>query len=820
MQKNKKLILFFKDISIKDIPLVGGKNASLGEMFCSFAESKTKNKKAKNKISKINIPNGFAVTAFAYQYFIKENKLDKKIKETLTGLNAHNLKDLAKRGEKIRKIILAAKIPKDLEKEIIKAYKELSKIYSQDIREKKLATDSRAPNIDVAVRSSATAEDLPDASFAGQQESYLNIKGEKDLLKAVKKCFASLFTNRAISYRQEKKFNHFKVSLSIGVQKMVRSDKASAGVMFTIDTESGFRDIVLINASYGLGENVVKGEVNPDQYFVFKPKLKEGFEPIVGKAIGAKKKKMIYNSKGGTKNIPVFKKERQMFVLKDEEILTLAKWGMEIEKHYQRPMDIEWAKDGKDGNLYIVQARPETVKTIEKANILKKYVLLKQGKVLLEGESVGEKIGQGKVHIIKNAKKIKEFKKGEVLVTRATDPDWEPIMRMASAIITELGGKTSHAAIVSRELGTPCVVGTGNAAKILKNNQAVTISSAEGEVGRVYQGILPFKIKKVNLDKFEKPKTKIMMNIGIPRQAFSQSFIPNDGVGLAREEFIIANFIKIHPLALINFKNLKDRKVKKEIEEITVSYKSKTQFFVDKLAQGIGRIAAAFYPKDVIVRTSDFKSNEYRALIGGEYFEPDEENPMLGWRGASRYYDKKYKAAFILECKAIKKVREEFGLDNVKVMIPFCRTPKEGKKVLSIMKEQGLVQGKNSLEVYVMVEIPSNVILADGFAKIFDGFSIGTNDLTQLTLGTDRDSELISHIFDARDQAVKKLVSDVIKIARKNKIKIGICGQAPSDYPDFASFLVQCGIDSISLNPDTVLKTSIEILKTEKRLKK
>ncbi len=802
MQKNKKLILFFKDISIKDIPLVGGKNASLGEMFCSFAKVKSQGSK-----SKIKIPNGFAITAFAYQYFIKENKLDKKIKQTLTGLDTHNLKDLAKRGEKTRKIILAAKIPKELEKEIVKAYKELSK-------------QEAGSQIDVAVRSSATAEDLPNASFAGQQESYLNIKGEKDLLKTVRKCFASLFTNRAISYRQEKKFSHFKVSLSIGVQKMVRSDKASAGVMFTIDTESGFRDIILINAAYGLGENVVKGEINPDQYFVFKPKLKKDFKPIVGKALGIKRKKMIYDSKGGTKNIPVSEEEQQMFSLTDEEVLTLARWGMEIEKHYQRPMDIEWAKDGKDGNLYIVQARPETVKTIEKANILKNYVLLKQGKVLLEGESVGEKIGQGKVHIIKSAKKIKEFKKGEVLVTRVTDPDWEPIMRMASAIITELGGKTSHAAIVSRELGTPCVVGTGKATKILKNNQAVTISSAEGEVGRVYQGILPFKIKKVNLDKFEKPKTKIMMNIGIPRQAFSQSFIPNEGVGLAREEFIIANFIKIHPLALINFKNLKDKKVKKEIEEITVSYKSKTQFFVDKLAQGIGRIAAAFYPKEVIVRMSDFKSNEYRALIGGEDFEPNEENPMLGWRGASRYYDKKYKAAFILECHAIKKVREEFGLDNLKVMIPFCRTPKEGKKVLSIMKEQGLIQGKNGLEVYVMVEIPSNVILADEFAKIFDGFSIGTNDLTQLTLGTDRDSELISHIFDARDQAVKKLVSEVIKVARKNKIKIGICGQAPSDYPDFASFLVQCGIDSISLNPDTVLKTSIEILKTEKRLKK
>ena len=814
MQKDKQFILFFKDISIKDISLVGGKNASLGEMFNCLAQAKSQGFEYR-----IQIPNGFAVTAYSYRYFIKENKLDKKIKGILTNLDTHNLKDLAKRGEKVRKAILAAKIPVELEKEIIRAYKKLNKIYWRDIREKKLTTDLRYPNLDVAVRSSATAEDLPTASFAGQQESFLNVKGEKELLKAVKKCFASLFTDRAISYRQEKGFNHFKISLSVGVQKMIRSDKASSGVMFTIDTESGFRDVVLINAAYGLGENVVKGKVNPDQYFVFKPKLKKNFKPIIGKELGTKKKKLIYSGKG-TKNVVVLKKDQQMFALKDEEILTLARWGMEIENYYKRPMDIEWAKDGIDKNLYIVQARPETVKTTESPNILKKYTLLRKSKILLEGESVGEKIGQGKVHIIKSAKKIKEFKKGEILVTRATDPDWEPIMRMASAIITELGGKTSHAAIVSRELGTPCVVGTSKATKVLKNNQTVTVSNAEGEVGRVYQGILPFKVKRINLAGFKKPKTKVMMNIGIPRQAFSQSFIPNDGVGLAREEFIIANFIKIHPLALINFKNLKDRKVKKQIEEITIAYKSKTQFFVDKLAQGIGRIAAAFYPKEVIVRTSDFKSNEYRALIGGEYFEPVEENPMLGWRGASRYYDKKYQAAFALECEAIKKARDEFGLDNIKVMIPFCRTPEEGKKVLSLMKKYGLVQGENGLEIYVMVEIPSNIILANDFAEIFDGFSIGTNDLTQLTLGVGRDSELISHIFDARNKAVKRLVAEVIKVAHKNKIKIGICGQAPSNYFDFAAFLVQCGIDSISLNPDTVLETSLKILKVEKQLRK
>jgi len=789
----KNLILWFKEIGIKDVGLVGGKNASLGEMIKALGQ-------------KINIPDGFATTSFFYQRFLGASNLKSKISNLLKDLDTKDIKNLKKRGEKIRNLILQAEFPKELEKEIISAYHKLSQKY-------------KVKNLDVAVRSSATAEDLPGASFAGQQESFLNIRGEKQLLMAVKRCLASLFTDRAISYRQDMGFDHLKIALSVGVQKMVRSDLACSGVMFSCDTETGFPDVVLINASYGLGENIVKGRVDPDQYYVFETTLKKGFSPIIERKIGSKKIKLIYDQRGGTKNITVKKEERQKFCLTDKEILTLARWSCLIEDYYQKPMDIEWAKDGRDGQLYILQARPETVVSKRKIDFLENYILEKKGRVLLEGLSVGSKIGQGKVRIIKNIKELNNFKKGEVLVASSTNPDFEPVMKIASAIITDFGGRTSHAAIVSREIGVPCIVGTGKATKILKNGQGVTVSCAEGERGFVYAGILPFKIKKINVAKLKRPKTKIMMNLGEPDQALGLSFIPNDGVGLAREEFIIANQIKIHPLALINYQK-QPAKIKREIDKLTIGYKDKKQFFIDKLAEGIGKIASAFYPKDVIVRFSDFKSNEYANLIGGNQYEPKEANPMIGWRGASRYYDEKFKEAFGLECLAIKKVREVFGLDNVVVMVPFCRTVEEGKKVLKIIDAYGLrssVYGLKPLRVYVMAEIPSNVILADEFSKIFDGFSIGSNDLTQLTLGLDRDSGLVSHIFDERNEAVKNLIRNLIKTAHRYGKKVGICGQAPSDYPEFARFLVKEGIDSISLNPDTVLKTTIDILKTEKK---
>lgn len=789
----KNFILWFKEIGIKDIGLVGGKNASLGEMIKALSQ-------------KINIPDGFATTSFFYQRFLEASNLKSKISNLLKDLDTKDIRNLKERGEKIRNLILRAEFPKELEKEIISAYHKLSQKY-------------KVKNLDVAVRSSATAEDLPGASFAGQQESFLNIRGEKQLLMAVKRCLASLFTDRAISYRQDMGFDHLKIALSVGVQKMVRSDLACSGVMFSCDTETGFPDVVLINASYGLGENIVKGRVDPDQYYVFETTLKKGFSPIIERKIGSKKIKLIYDQRGGTKNVTVKKEEQQKFCLTDKEILTLARWSCLIEDYYQKPMDIEWAKDGRDGQLYILQARPETVVSKRKIDFLENYILEKKGRVLLEGLSVGSKIGQGKVRIIKNIKELNNFKKGEVLVASSTNPDFEPVMKIASAIITDFGGRTSHAAIVSREIGVPCIVGTSKATKILKNGQGVTVSCAEGERGFVYAGILPFKIKKINVAKLKRPKTKIMMNLGEPDQALGLSFIPNDGVGLAREEFIIANQIKIHPLALINYKK-QPAKIKREIDKLTIGYKDKKQFFIDKLAEGIGKIASAFYPKDVIVRFSDFKSNEYANLIGGNQYEPKEANPMIGWRGASRYYDEKFKEAFGLECLAIKKVREVFGLDNVVVMVPFCRTVEEGKKVLKIIDSYGLrkkIRELKPLKVYVMAEIPSNVILADEFSKIFDGFSIGSNDLTQLTLGLDRDSELVSHIFDERNEAVKNLIRNLIKTAHRYGKKVGICGQAPSDYPEFARFLVKKGIDSISLNPDTVLKTTIDILKTEKK---
>ncbi|MBU4267171.1 MAG: phosphoenolpyruvate synthase [Candidatus Altiarchaeota archaeon] len=804
--KKEKFILWFDEVGIKDVPLVGGKNASLGEMIRSLGGKGVK------------VPNGFAVTAYAYRYLLEHAGILDEIKQILSDLDTHDMHNLQERGKKVRELIRNSEFPPELDEAIRKAYAEMPK---------KLGYEEEP---DVAVRSSATAEDLPDASFAGQQETYLNIRGPDALIDSCKKCFASLFTDRAISYREDKGFNHFDVYLSIAVQKMVRSDAASSGVMFSIDTESGFKDAVFITSSYGLGENVVQGAVNPDDFYVFKPTLKEGKKPIIGKKLGTKKIKMIY-AKEGTENVDVPEEEQNKFSISDEEVLKLGEWACVIEDHYEKPMDIEWAKngDGKSlgtGELFIVQARPETVHSQRDVSMIRTFELKETGKVLVEGQSVGEMIGQGEVNSIELAEDIQKFKKGQVLVTDMTDPDWEPIMKIASAIVTNRGGRTCHAAIVSRELGIPCVVGTENGTDVLKTGNRVTVSCAEGEVGKVYDGLLKFEIIEINLKEMPKTRTKIMMNVSIPDKAFVEGQIPNDGVGLAREEFIINSYIGIHPLALIHYDELKGRKNNDEkiaevvntIDERTRGYDDKTEFFIDQLAQGVGKIAAGFYPNDVIVRLSDFKSNEYANLIGGFLYEPEESNPMIGWRGASRYYDEDFKPAFGLECKAILKAREEFGLTNIKVMIPFCRTVDEGKKVLEIMKEFGLNRGENGLEVYVMCEIPSNVILADQFAEIFDGFSIGSNDLTQLVLGLDRDSELVAHIYDERNDAVKRLIKDVIDTAKSKGRKIGICGQAPSDYDDFATFLVECGIDSMSLSPDTAIKTKIKIAEKEKEL--
>ncbi|MBI4090987.1 MAG: phosphoenolpyruvate synthase [Candidatus Komeilibacteria bacterium] len=788
--RKNRYILWFKETGIKDIPSVGGKNASLGEMF-QFLTPKA-----------VRIPNGFSVTAGAYNYFLRESGLRSRIKTILADLDTKNIHNLQERGHKVRQEILRAHFPKDLEQEILASYHELSKVY-------------KVHDVDVAIRSSATAEDLPNASFAGQQESYLNIRGEYAVLDACKKCVSSLFTDRAISYRIDKGFNHFDVALSITVQKMVRSDKACSGVMFSIDTESGFRNAVLINASYGLGEYIVKGEVSPDEYYIFKPLLDGKHKPIIGKTLGTKERKLVYAHGGNVSTIgkTVSPHDRVRFALTDAEALQLAKWAMQIEKHYKKPMDMEWAKDGVSDDLYIVQARPETVVSQRDAMVLEEYRMLQKGKVITTGAAVGAKIGIGKANVIKDVSEIDKFKHGEVLIAEMTDPDWEPIMKKASAIVTDEGGRTCHAAIVSRELGIPCIVGTENATRVIKHGQPVTVSCAEGETGNIYSGLLKYTVKKTDLKHFKLPKSvKIMMNVGNPSNAFADSFIPNEGVGLAREELIIANGIRVHPMALINFAKLKDHKAKRQIEKLTAGYADKKEYYIDKLSQGIARIAAAFYPKDVIIRLADFRSNEYSQLLGGKEFEPaDERNPMLGWRGASRYYAENYLPAFLLELKALKRVREVMGLKNLKVMIPFCRTVEEGQKVLKIMAEHGLKRGVGGLEVYVMCEIPSNVILADQFAKIFDGFSIGSNDLTQLTLGVDRDSELVSHVYDENNEAVKRLISQVIKVAKKRKRKIGICGQAPSDFPEFAKFLVEQKIDSISLNPDTVIKTSLAI---------
>lgn len=792
-------VRWFREIGIDDVPTVGGKNASLGEMYRQLTPQG------------VNLANGFAITAEAYRYFLEATGLDQRIQALLIGLDTHDIANLQQRGRQIRHSMMAAELPRDLQEAILAAYEVLG--------------EGTTEPLDVAVRSSATAEDLPDASFAGQQETYLNVQGDAALLDTCRRCFASLFTDRAISYRVDKGFDHNKVALSIGVQRMVRADLATSGVMFSIDTETGFQDAVLINAAYGLGENVVQGSVNPDEYYVFKPTLAQGFRPIIQKKLGNKEFKLVYDLGGGrmTKNVPVSPADRARFALSDEEILTLARWACLIEKHYSdkrgrlTPMDLEWGKDGRTGELFILQARPETVQSQRRVEQLEVYRLKEKLPVLITGRAVGQKIAVGPVRVVKTPHDLHEVQVGDVLVTDKTDPDWEPTMKKAVAIVTNRGGRTCHAAIVSRELGLPAIVGTETATDVLATGTQVTVSCAEGETGIVYNGRADFEIQRLDLATTQRPKTKIMLNLGNPEEALRLSQLPSDGVGLARLEFIINTYIKIHPLALLSPEKISadDRE---KIDHLTTGYSKKADFFVDKLAEGVAMIAAAFYPRDVIVRMSDFKSNEYANLIGGRPFEPQEENPMIGFRGASRYYDPRFRPAFGLECRAMQRVREVMGLTNVKLMIPFCRTVEEGRKVQQVMAEHGLRRGENGLEIYVMCEIPSNVLAAEAFAEIFDGFSIGSNDLTQLTLGVDRDSEIVAHVFNERDPAVMSFLTDAIRRVKKTGRKIGICGQAPSDYPDFAQFLVREGIDSISLVPDALLRTTAKILEMEQQL--
>ncbi|MFH0936900.1 MAG: phosphoenolpyruvate synthase [Candidatus Daviesbacteria bacterium] len=794
---DKPFIVSLEKVGIEDIPEVGGKNASLGEMIQVLSPKG------------VNIPGGYVVTASAYKYFLESTGIIDFIKKELEGITTKNLSELSNKAKAIREKIEKTDFPKNLKEAVIAEHRIAEKKYGK--------------NAAFAVRSSATAEDLPTASFAGAHETYLNVKGTGDILKAIKSSMASLFTERGIAYRINNKFDHLKVYLSVGVQKMVRSDLGCSGVIFTLDTETGFPDVVIINGSWGLGEMIVQGQVTPDEFLVYKKRLdKKNLVPIIDKKLGIKNQKMIYGDSIPTKVVSTSAKERENYVLTDQEILTLARWSVEVENHYTQnhkkwtPMDLEWAKDGKNNELYLVQARPETVQSGKDFTKILEYEMEEEGKEIVKGASVGSKIAVGKAHIILSTLDIKTFKEGEVLVTTMTDPDWEPIMKIAAAVVTDKGGRTSHAAIVSRELGIPCIVGTEEATEKIKNGEMVTVDTT-GADGIVFAGELKFKIIEHDLKKLPKTKTKIMMNIATSDTAFQKSFLPNDGVGLAREEFIIASDIGIHPMALINYHKLPNG-IKHQVDQKTFGYRDKEKFYIDKLAYGIAKIAAAFYPKPVIVRFSDFKTNEYRTLLGGEIYEPEEENPMMGWRGASRYYHPEFTPAFILEVKAIKKVREEMGLENVAAMIPFCRTVEEGKKVLQIMSENDLKQS-DSFKVMVMCEIPTNIILADEFLKIFDGMSIGSNDLTQLTLGIDRDgNELIKHIANENNEAIKKLISQVIKKCKAKGKYIGICGQAPSDYPDFAKFLVKSGIESISLNPDSVVKTIWEIYKQEQDL--
>ena len=790
-------VIWFEKLGKDDVPRVGGKNASLGEMVGHLASQG------------IRVPPGFATTADAYWQFVAANQLKETIAALLDDLAAGKA-PLSEVGQTIRRAFLRGEWPEVTAKAIRSAYAELCRRVGK-------------PGVDVAVRSSATAEDLPDASFAGQQETFLNIRGDAALLDASRRCYASLFTDRAISYRQAKGFDHMKVALSVGVQRMVRSDLGSAGVMFSIDTETGFDKVVLINASWGLGENVVQGAVDPDEYEIFKPFLSNAaVTPIIEKKLGEKARKMIYGSNGEhpTYNVPTSKVERAAFALSDSDILALARWACTIEGHYRRPMDMEWAKDGETGELFVVQARPETVQSRTEASAFKTYRIKSKGRKLVSGLSIGEAVVAGRACLIDSPRDMDRFVDGAILVTRTTDPDWVPIMKRAAAIVTDHGGRTSHAAIVSRELGVPAVVGTGNATQVLHDEQEVTVSCAEGDEGFIYEGTADFEAEKLDLEHIPTTRTQVMLNLANPAAAFRWWRLPADGIGLARMEFVVSNHIKVHPMALVHFDELEDQNAKRAIAELTQGYADKTEYFVDRLARGLARIAAAHHPKPVIVRMSDFKTNEYANLIGGTAFEPKEENPMLGFRGASRYYSPRYRDGFALECRAMRRLREDIGFGNVIVMIPFCRSIKEADRVLAVMAENGLKRGVNGLQVYVMCEIPSNVILAKAFAQRFDGFSIGSNDLTQLTLGVDRDSEELAELFDERDEAVKWMIDSVIQEAHKSGAKVGLCGQAPSDHPEFAEFLVACGIDSMSVSPDSFIAVKCRVAAAELRTEK
>ena len=761
----------------------------------------------------VKVPNGFAVTAQAYWYVLEQAGILASLRRALEGLRPDDVADLARRGREARHLVYSAPLPADLRREILDAYHSLRQEYG--------------PSLSLAVRSSATAEDLPDVSFAGAHETYLNVEGDEQLLDACRRCFASLFTDRAIHYRIDEGFDHFKVALSIGVMKMVRSDLAASGVIFSLDTESGFTDVVFITGSYGLGENVVQGAVDPDEFYVFKPTFESGHRAVLRRALGSKKIKMVYAVGGGretTRNVPTPNADRERFCISDDEVLTLADYAIKVEKHYSakagksRPMDMEWAKDGTDGQLYMVQARPETVVSQRRGNMLETYALKAAGKVLASGRSVGEKIATGTVRIVTDLTHLAEFKPGEVLVADTTTPDWEPVMKTAGAVVTNRGGRTCHAAIVARELGIAAVVGADDATTALKTGDTVTVSCAEGDLGKIYQGRIPFEVQRTNLEQLRRPVTQIMINLGNPDLAFKTSFVPNDGVGLARMEFIISEAIKVHPMALVHPEKVEDAAERATIDRLCRGYAKPADFFVQRLAEGVGTIAAAFYPKPVIVRMSDFKSNEYASLIGGRWFEPSEENPMLGFRGASRYAHPAYAEGFALECAAMRYVREMMGLTNVKLMIPFCRRIAEAQKVISTMADQGLARGKDGLQIYVMCEIPNNVIQIDAFAEHFDGFSIGSNDLTQLTLGVDRDSAIVAFDYDERDQGVKEMIRLAVEGCKRNHRHSGLCGQAPSDYPEMAAYLVELGIDSMSLNPDAVLKTTFRVLEIERRL--
>ncbi|MDE2263137.1 MAG: phosphoenolpyruvate synthase [Gammaproteobacteria bacterium] len=801
MQAQPRFIRLFEEISAADVALVGGKTASLGEMYRAL------------RPRGVTVPNGFAVTADAYRYVLTQANAWEELHAALDGVSVDDMEDLTRRGSRAREIVYAAGIPKDLETEILSAYRALQREYG--------------PQSSVAVRSSATAEDLPTASFAGQQESFLNVRGEEALLDACRRCFASLFTDRAIHYRVDVGFDHFKVALSIAVMKMVRADLAASGVIFTMDTESGFRDVVLITGSYGLGENVVQGAVEPDELMVFKPTLLTGHRAVLRRSLGSKKIMMVYGESGtreSTCNVPTPLADRERFCLSDEEALSLADQAIEIERHYSaragtpQPMDIEWAKDGLDQCLYIVQARPVTGVAPQHGAVLQEYVLTERSRVLASGRSVGARIASGSVRLISSSAQAAEFASGEVLVTDSTTPDWEPIMRRAAAIVTNRGGRTCHAAIVAREFGIPAVVGAGNATERLSTGQKVTVSCAEGDVGNVYEGWLHYDVRRTDVARLTRPRTQIMLIAGNPELAFQQSSLPNDGVGLARMEFIITEHIKAHPMALLHPERVADEAERRMLEALARGYRQPGDFFVEKLAEGVGTIAAAFYPKPVIVRMSDFKTNEYAGLLGGRWFEPREENPMLGFRGASRYAHPAYAEGFALECAAMRRARETMGLSNIKLMIPFCRRVEEARAVLSHMKSLGLERGKNGLEIYMMCEIPNNVLLIAEFSELFDGFSIGSNDLTQLTLGVDRDSATVAFDFDERDPGMQKMLRLAVEGCRHNGVHSGICGQAPSDYPEIAAELVRLGIDSISVNPDTVVSTTLAVLEVERQL--